>query len=260
MQRFHLACYLAVLILLTGATSLGYHYYESDWVYFRRAEIEFQKLNFSEAIPLYRKSLDLGFKKPTALLHLADSLLATKDFGAALTTLETVHQKYPKERNSTIKLAHMYHLFKQPEKAIALYKEDSNNLYTDSAAAMHLAELYKGQNKIRLAEIIYRKVIERDAGNYAALRGLAETVAWDKRYKEALRIYRALLKQQPQDSAVRFQYAQVLSWDKQYEAALAQYKILLQLNPEDEQLRRHYARTLAWAGENSSALKELKKK
>ncbi|GEM_PF-504038 len=156
MKRLGLILFLFAVGVLT---TLTYHWFNQEWVMFRRGEAHFSQEEFSEAIPYYEKLLRKGFQDPALLKHLGSCYLATGDPGKARVVFER--------------------LIAQRQDRLWAMKE--------------LAALYIGFDRFGEAAQLYRAILESDPKARSVRIRLARALSWSGRLEEAIHEYRKAL-------------------------------------------------------------------
>ena len=189
-------CFTALLMVTAMLVIIAYRTIKDDLIYYRRAEALFFSKEFSRAIPFYKLAMEAGLKRPDAVIHMGESYLATENFKEAVRVLEEFVRANPNR--------------------------------SDTAAMIHLADLYKREKEFEAAERLYKKGLERVPGFISVKLKLAEMLTWMKRYDEAIALYRAVLENNPKHRLARVYLARVLTWAGQFEQAIREYRKVLE--------------------------------
>ena len=220
--------FTALLLLSAAASFAGYRQFQGKFIAYHRAESLFLAGDFKSSIPLFTRALALGLTFPAAYRHLGDAYLATNDFQAAVEPYRVYTAKNASDFETLGKLADVYDLLGQEQKALELLEKSLSINREQPALWLALARLRQSRKEYLLAEKSFLRALELKPDLAAAVYGLAETLAWQKQYDRALDIYRAYLAKHPEDRTARLNLAKVLSWRGDLDLAIRQYDLALE--------------------------------
>ena len=143
--------------------------------------------NAAQAVSAYRKTLELHPGLYEAELNLGVVLLDTKDYSAAITSLEAARAKKPDLFRPTYYLAEAHLAAGQPDRAEPLFRKAGEFDATSTAAKMGLGRSLLRQGKLKDAEPVLRQLGEAD--------GLLELAALYEKARDhasAIAIYRSV--------------------------------------------------------------------
>lgn len=97
--------FVLILIFATVTSIFFYREVHQNWILFKKAESQYEKKNFAEAIKLYEKSLEGGFPRSKMSVDYANSYLALGQFNKAIPLYKEYLSYHPKDHNARLDLA-----------------------------------------------------------------------------------------------------------------------------------------------------------
>jgi tetratricopeptide (TPR) repeat protein len=117
----------------------------------------------------------------------------------------------------------------------------------DSMATLSRANEYYQQSRFDMAEMLYRKALDKDPGNGIAQYNLANALQKQKKYDEAIKILQKLAsttKDNNLKSPTYYNQGVAYTKLKDLESSIEAYKNALRLNPNDQQARENLQKAL----------------
>jgi Tfp pilus assembly protein PilF len=197
---------------------------------FYLAEAQLQSAAFDAAEASYRRALELDPKSASSELGLAHALANQGKLAEAAPHFRQAAQLDPKAAEYLLELAALYEKNRQPEEAIAIYREFPNN----AAAQAQMAQLMMASRQ-------YADAIPQLESAFTKSPTQANRVALAKAYLLARQLEKAipLLDQavaaEPDNYDLRMMYALGLRDRKQFPAAAAQFLQAARIHPQEAQ-------------------------
>lgn len=189
-----------LIALFVGAvTSFSYHHFRSDEINYFKGRRLFEEAEYEQAIPFYRRSIELGASGVEPYRDLAYSYLWSEQSEKAISILEMLSEKAPEDPYVKEALAEAYAWSGYNDKAIEIYRE----IMLDSADL---------RPKIKLAELYL----------------------WSGRQKDALVFLRPLIEFYPEDRRLKTLWGRALYYAGESEKASRVFEELLGRNDETQ--------------------------
>jgi len=202
----------------------------------------------------YRAALELNPKSAAAELGQAHALVRLEKLPDAAPHFRQAAQLDPSYRDSLLELADLYEKNKQPEEALAIFREFPDN----PAVQEHIGSLLLAGNKyadaIPRLEAAYTK--DPTPANRVAL---AMAYLFANQLDKALPLFEQAVAAEPSNFDLRMAYARALRDHKQYPAAANQFYAALKLKPDDKVVWRDLGLMLYLAKDYPHALDALDK-
>ena len=113
---------------------------------------------------------------------------------------------------------------------------------------------YERAGRFDMAVEQFRKIIEAEPDNTAALVRIAKLLSWDEQFEEALRLLDLALFKKPGLPEALFRKAQVLGWTQDYKGSIDLFLKYLKSNPGDRDGLAGLARVYFWSGQYDLAV------
>jgi tetratricopeptide (TPR) repeat protein len=179
--------------------------------YQQRGEIYRQQGEFAKAIEQFNKVLQMQPGLVLTLIHRAESYLNNRQFDEALVDIEAVLKDNP---GLTVAhglraqaLASLNRLPEAIDEMKALAEAEPEQLEFRMQLALYY--VYNQQPRKAIAE--YGEILNRDAGNFLALRGRADAYLNIGDHKAAIADFEEAIKREPDDTGVLNNFAWVLA-------------------------------------------------
>lgn len=218
------------------------------------AECQLQAGAAAAAERNFRLALELNPKSAGAELGMAHALVREGQLADAAPHFRQAAQLDLNYRDSLLELADLYEKNKQPEEAMAIYREFPDN----PAVQEHVGALLLAGNK-------YGEAIPRLEAAFAKDPTPANRVALAMAYlfanqlDKALPLFEQAVAAEPSNFELRMAYARALRDHKQYPAAAVQFYAALKLKPGDRAAWRDLGAMLYLAKDYPRALEALDK-
>jgi Tfp pilus assembly protein PilF len=218
------------------------------------AECQLQNGDAVAAEQTYRQALELNPKSAAAELGMAHALVRLEKLADAAPHFRQAAQLDANYRDSLLELADLYEKNKQPQEALAIYRDFPDN----AAVQEHVGSLLLAGNK-------YVEAIPRLEAAFAKDPTPANRVALAMAYlftnqlPKALPLFEQAVAAEPSNFELRMAYARALRDQKQYPAAAVQFYAALKLQPNDKAAWRDLGAMLYLAKDYPRALEALDK-
>ncbi len=184
-----------------------------------------------EAIGFYKKSLERDAFQPDVYNHLATCYIKTGKMDLAAEAMENSVINRPTSVGFADRLARIYLQQNKLDKAKTVYDEMLPGL-SPTAPFLNAKGFYyvKRDNK-EAAYIEFKKALEIDPKNKAALDNIVNLFLLEKKYEEAIPYLKRSIDLNPGDIAKRKNLAEIYATNKLYNEAISEYVLLIQVDP-----------------------------
>jgi len=212
--------------------------------------------NIESSIAAYRKSVAAKPDVFESNLNLGLQLAKTnqpdaEQFLRAATKLQPTSHPSEGLKRAWLSLGHVLEA-KQPEQAIAAYRDASALQPKDAEPHVAAGALFEKQGKFADAEQEYKAALAVDATS-DALTGLANIYMQGRRFPEAAESLRKLVALHPEQAAAHVQLGRVLAAEGRNEEAIAEMEAGARLAPSDLSVQRDLADLYTMTGNNEKA-------
>ncbi len=218
------------------------------------AECQLQTGDAVAAEQNYRLALELNPQSAAAELGMAHALARLEKLPEAAPHFRKAAQLDAKYRDSLLELADLYEKNKQPEEALAIYREFPGN----AAVQEHVGAMLLAGNKYAEAIPRLEAAYARDATTANRV-ALAMAYLFNNQLEKALPLFDQAVAAEPSNFELRMAYARALRDHKQYPAAANQFNAALKLKPDDKAAWRDLGAMLYLAKDYAHALEALDK-
>ncbi len=220
--------YFLILLGFGLTAHFGYAAIHQDRVLFRRAEQQLQGGNPVQAMHLYQAALELGLKKPQALIRIVEAALASGNIVAAEQSLNNLLQSRVKPLpDQLLNLAGLFDRFDSPELARELLEHYPRQLLSRPDLTLYLAEIYRRTAWFREAELLYEQLLDVPELYEIAALGLVKMFAAQERHVEAEAVLRHVLQRNHDNRTARIYLGRILSWQGRFNEAIVEYQTAL---------------------------------
>ena len=192
------------------------------------AEAQLQSGMADQAVENYRLAAELDPQSAAAELGWGRALAHQGQLDQAAPHFRLAVQRDPRYHNALLELAALYEQNKQPDEAIALYREFPGNPAVEERVGALLVESQKFAEAVPRLEQAYQKAptpANRDA--------LASAYLANRQLDKALPLLAKAVAEEPTNYDLRMNYARALRDRKQYPAAAAQFNEAAKLKPSE---------------------------
>ncbi len=189
-------------------------------------------------------------KSAAAELGMAHALARQEKLAEAAPHFRQAAELDPNYRDALLELAGLYEKNKQPEEALAIYREFPDN----AAVQEHVgAMLLAGNNSMRKPFPGWRRRMPKIATTANRV-ALAMAYLFTSQLDKALPLFDQAVAAEPANFELRMAYARALRDRKQYPAAANQFYAALKLKPDDKAAWRELGAMLYLADDYQHAL------
>jgi tetratricopeptide (TPR) repeat protein len=269
-----LACMLIIAPLL-AATSLRQMVWSSGMLFwgdiiakapskaraYNNYGIEFSNQgDFVQAIPYFKKALEIDPNYADALSNCAVSYASLKKFDEAIIALEKslkINPLFPEGYNNIAGMYQKIGDFEKAERALLV----AIKLRPHYGKAWHnLGLLYAEQEKIEKAYDCFRVCCyEADLDDDRGFHSFAKACVQLKRFDHAIAAYERLISLMPRNEEAHFHLANVYFLAQHYDQAIARYQKLLEKDPNDPRVIINVGEAYYAKGEPANALTYFQK-
>ena len=218
------------------------------------AECQLQTGDAVTAEQNYRLALDANPKSAAAELGMAHALVRLEKLPEAAPHFRQAAQLDPNYRDALLELAGLYEKNKQPEEALAIYREFPDN----AAVQEHVGAMLLAGNKYAEAIPRLEAAYTKDATTANRV-ALAMAYLFTNQLDKALPLFDQAVAAEPTNFELRMAYARALRDRKQYPEAANQFYAALKLKPDDKAAWRDLGAMLYLAKDYPHALEALDK-
>ncbi len=151
--------FAGLLCLLLATVPWAYTRIHQDIVLFHKAQQSFMANDYEKAAKRYRMALAKGMDNPRLLERLGDTHLVLEEFDKALDAFMKLGQQKPEDLALQLKLAHMYSLNNQTDKALAVIDRVLEKKPGWETALLWQARILARQGRFREAIDIYYRIL-----------------------------------------------------------------------------------------------------
>lgn len=151
--------FAGLLCLLLAAVPWAYTRIHQDTVLFHQARQSFIANDYEKAARLYRMALEKGMDSPRLLQRLGDTYLALEEFDKALDAFLKLRRQNPENLTLQVKLAHVYSLNNQTDKALAIIDQALEQKPGWETALLWRARILARQERFPEAIDIYYRIL-----------------------------------------------------------------------------------------------------
>jgi Tfp pilus assembly protein PilF len=197
---------------------------------FYLAEAQLQSGAFDAAEASYRRALELDGKSPAAELGLGRALAGEGKLADAAPHFRRAGELDSKYTDYLLELAALYEKNRQPEEAIAIYREFPNN----AAAQRQMAQLMMASRQYADAIPELESAFAKSATQPNRVT-LAKAYLLARQLEKAIPLLDQAVAAEPGDYDLRMMYALALRDRKQFPAAAAQFLQAARIHPQEAQ-------------------------
>ena len=208
--------------------------------------------DFAKAEQAYQTALEIDPKSPDAELGLAHALAKQNRLADAAKHFQNAAQLNPNYRDDLLELATLYEAAKQPDDAIAIYRQFPGN----PGAQERLGELLLASGKAADAIAPFESSVANSPteANRAAL---AEAYLKNNQPDKALPVVEAILAGDPDNFEIRMLHGRIIRDQRKFPEAAQEFGRATKLKPDSPQAWSELAGVLVMAEDYTAALAAL---
>ena len=217
-RKYWIICVLSILAILT---TIAFHFYESRWIDFRKAEKHFADGRYSQAIEFYVKAMKKDLAPKFYITQLLFAAKITNTYEPIVETYKKCIEKDPDNAEMIEGFADFYVYFKEfddAEKVLKLYLADHPD---DYYIRLELARVYSWNDNYEKSILEYRKVLSNDIHDirldeYRVKLEFTKVLTYAEKYDQAIDLYKQLIFEKSRDWEVYIELANVYLALKDY--------------------------------------------
>jgi tetratricopeptide (TPR) repeat protein len=203
--------------------------------------LEARQEHYKEAVPLYRKALEIGPDVPGLRLNLGLALFKSGDLKAAIAAFEPLHQRDPENQqmNTLIGMAH-YGLAEYAE-AVPFLKPAAAHDPRNLPLRLALAHSCLWSKQYPCVMDTYKEILNLNPDSAEADMIAGEALDEMKDNEGSTRMFRAAAKANPKEPNVHFGLGYLLWTQRQYPEAMSEFQAELANDPDHVQAQVYLA-------------------
>ncbi len=203
--------------------------------------LEARQEHYKEAVPLYRKALEIGPDVPGLRLNLGLALFKSGDLTAAITTFEPLHKRDPENQqiNTLIGMAH-YGLAQYAD-AVPFLQSAAAHDPQNLPLRLAVAHSCLWSKQFQCVMDTYKEILYLNPDSAEADMIAGEALDEMKDNEGSTKMFRAAVKANPKEPNVHFGLGYLLWTQRQYPEAMSEFQAELANDPDHVQAQLYLA-------------------
>ena len=212
----------SVLFIITIATTISYHFFESKWIDFRKGEKYFNEGRYSKAIQFYTKALKKDLDPKFYITQLISAAQITNTFDPIIEIYSMCIEKSPDNDEIVESFARFYVHFKHYDKAIKILRRYLIDNPEDYYIRLELARVYSWNGNYEQSIIEYKKILSNQIHDirldeYQVKLEFAKVLNYSEKYAEAIVVYERLIYEKSRNWEIYIEEANIYLLLKEYQ-------------------------------------------
>jgi len=205
--------------------------------------LEARQEHFQEAVPLYRKALDLGPEVPGLRLNLGLALFKGGNLKEAIQEFSLLLQKQPGDQKLTTLIGMAHYGLAQYSEAVPYLKEAAAHDTQSLNLQLALAHSCLWSRQFQCVLDAYHQILTLNPDSAEADMLAGEALDEMKDNEGSVKMFRAAVKADPKEPNVHFALGYLLWTQKKYPEAMSEFRAELANDPEHVQATLYLADT-----------------
>jgi tetratricopeptide (TPR) repeat protein len=221
--------------------------------------LEARQEHFQEAVPLYRKALDLGPDVPGLRLNLGLALFKGGNLKEAIQEFSLLLKKQPGDQKLTTLIGMAHYGLAQYSEAVPYLKEAAARDTQSLNLQLALAHSCLWSRQFQCVLDAYHQILTLNPDSAEADMLAGEALDEMKDNEGSVKMFRAAVKADPKEPNVHFALGYLLWTQKKYPEAMSEFHAELANDPEHVQATLYLADTLVQLSQMDAARPLLEK-